>query len=134
VKNFGNAVSRKQTQVNITSLIDVIFMLVIFFMIGASFEKPAVKVSLPAASAGKAGEKQSLVVTVDSGGAVYFEGREISLEALLAGLMQYGGELPEKTVSLECDGSLSFQKVIEVMDIIKKAGVQNVSIRHSISR
>jgi biopolymer transport protein ExbD len=128
MKRFDTTGSRKPGLVNITSLIDVIFMLVVFFMIGASFEKPAITVSLPGASSGEPVQKQTLVITIDAGGAVYLDGKAIETAALLSGLTQYRGG--DAGVSLECDGSLSFQKVIEVMDIVKQAGVRNVSIRH----
>ena len=133
MKNFGPGVSRR-TEINITSLIDVIFMLVIFFMIGSSFEKPALAISLPTASSGEAARRQMLTVSLDSGGILYLEGERIEEDALEQRLAAYNRENPDLRIALDCDGRLAFQRVTEIMDIINTAGVRNVAIRHEFPR
>jgi biopolymer transport protein ExbD len=129
MKNFGRG-KTGDMEINITSLIDVIFMLVIFFMIGASFEKPAITLSLPTASSGKIPDMVILTVSVDSAGRIYFDGQETSRESLSARLAAYGPELQNMTVAMECDGAAAFSSVVDLMDTIKIAGVHNVAIRH----
>jgi biopolymer transport protein ExbD len=133
MKSFGRGVSR-HTEINITSLIDVIFMLVIFFMIGSSFEKPALSVSLPRASSGEAVRRQLLTITLDSDAALYLEGERIDKAELAARLAAYSREDPELRVALDCDGNLAFQQVVELMDILKASEVRNVAIRHELPR
>ncbi|MDR1909318.1 MAG: biopolymer transporter ExbD [Spirochaetaceae bacterium] len=125
MKNFGGERS-PQSDINITSLIDVIFMLVVFFMLGASFEKPAISLELPRAASGERTEKMILTVSVDSGGRIYVDGSEAGHEELAARLAAGGPE----TVALECDGRAAFSAVIAVVDTIKAAGVRNVALRH----
>jgi biopolymer transport protein ExbD len=115
-------------EINITSLIDVTFMLVVFFMLGASFEKPAVTLALPQASSRETPENVALTVSVDSGGRIFFEGAEVDQAILLARLSALGPEL--ETVALECDSGTDFGIAVEVMDTIKTAGARNVAIRH----
>jgi biopolymer transport protein ExbD len=117
-----------QMEINITSLIDVIFMRVVFFMLGASFDKPAVTLTLPRASSRETPEKTALTVSVDDGGRIFFEGAEVDHETLLSRLSALGPEL--ETVSLECDSGTDFGVAVEVMDTIKTAGAKNVAIRH----
>jgi biopolymer transport protein ExbD len=117
-----------QAEINITSLIDVIFMLVVFFMLGASFEKPALTLTLPQASSRDIPERPLLTVAVDSGGRIYFEGAEVDHETLLSRLSARGPELD--LVALECDGGADFGIAVAVMDTIKNAGARNVAIRH----
>ncbi|MDR3122513.1 MAG: biopolymer transporter ExbD [Treponema sp.] len=117
--------------VNITSLIDVIFMLVVFFMLGASFEKPAIVLTLPRASSTEIPEKLLLTVSVDAGGTLRLEGVEEDRPSLYARLAAYGRRTGELNVALECDGSVDFAIVAAVMDTIKKAGARNVAIRHN---
>ena len=133
MKTFGPGVSR-HTEINITSLIDVIFMLVIFFMIGSTFEKPALAVSLPTASSGEAARRQMLVVSLDAGGLLYLEGERIGEEALEQNLAAYSREEPGLRVALDCYGRLAFQRATEIMDILNRAGVRNVAIRHEFPR
>jgi biopolymer transport protein ExbD len=113
-------------EINITSLIDVTFMLVVFFMLGASFEKPAVTLALPQASSRETPENVALTVSVDSGGRIFFEGAEVDHATLLARL----SALEPETVALECDRGTDFGMAVEVMDTIKTAGAKNVAIRH----
>ena len=117
-----------QGDINMTPLIDVIFMLVVFFMLGASFEKPALKLTLPQASSRDMPERPLPAVTVDSGGRIYFEGTEVDHAALLSRLSAYGSELD--MVALECDSGADFGVAVAVMDTIKNAGARNVAIRH----
>ncbi|MDR1957092.1 MAG: biopolymer transporter ExbD [Treponema sp.] len=124
----------RQTEIPITSLIDVIFMLVIFFMIGSTFEKPALAISLPTASSGEYREQALITVAVDAAGVMYLEGEKIAAERLSRALMGYTAENPELQVALDCDGGLLFQQVADVMDMLKTAGVQHVAIRHDVRR
>jgi biopolymer transport protein ExbD len=129
MKNFAG-LPKRHPEINITSLIDVIFMLVIFFMIGASFDKPAIALTLPKASSGAMQDRVFVTVSIDSRGAVYFNGTEIEKDVLATRFADYGQELNKVTVAMECDGSVAFDRVVAVMDIIKNAGVRNVAIRH----
>ncbi|MDR2482452.1 MAG: biopolymer transporter ExbD, partial [Treponema sp.] len=96
----------------------------------ASFEKPAIALSLPKASSGAAEGKTMLTVSVDAQGGVFFEGQEIDLPGLSARLAEYAVPAKDLTVALECDGAAVFDRVVLVMDSIKNAGVRNVAIRH----
>jgi biopolymer transport protein ExbD len=133
MKNFGTGVPRR-TEINITSLIDVIFMLVIFFMIGSVFDKPAIAVSLPTASSGEAERRQLRVVSLDAEGVLYLEGERIDEDGLKARLAAYVRADSGFRVALDCDGRLAFQRVTEVMDILSEAGVRNAAIRHEFPR
>jgi biopolymer transport protein ExbD len=129
VKNFTGA-AKRHADINITPLIDVIFMLVIFFMIGASFDKPAIALTLPKASSGVMQDRVFVTVSIDSGGTVYVDGAAIETGALAARFAAFGPEIANVTAALECDGSVDFNRVVAVMDILKNAGVRNVAIRH----
>ncbi|GHV96169.1 biopolymer transporter ExbD [Spirochaetia bacterium] len=129
MRNFGGK-KNSHTEINITSLIDVIFMLVIFFMIGASFEKPAIALTLPNAASGTMQDRIFVTISVDAEGRVYFDSEEIEKAELAARFAAFNQELRNVTVALECDGGVVFDNVVSVMDIIKLAGVRNVAIRH----
>jgi biopolymer transport protein ExbD len=100
-------------------------------MLGASFENPAIVLTLPRASSSERPEKLLLTVSVDAGGTIYFEGDEQDHASLYERLAAYGRRTEELNVALECDGRLEFERVVAVMDTIKKAGARNVAIRHN---
>ncbi|MDR0630101.1 MAG: biopolymer transporter ExbD [Treponema sp.] len=125
---------RARLQIHITSLIDVIFMLVIFFMIGSTFEKPALAVSLPKASSGEVMRQQMRTVSLDREGVLYLAGERIEEEALKQRLRAYTQEEPDMQIALDCDGALAFQRVTEIMDLLTAVGVRHVAIRHEFPR
>jgi biopolymer transport protein ExbD len=129
MKNFDSERPRN-TEINITSLIDVIFMLVIFFMIGSTFEKSALSVSLPKASSGEKQPGSFVTVTVDAAGEIYIEGEASDREVFLSALSRRRVESPEIKVALECDAAAPFGAAARAMDLIKLAGISNVAIRH----
>jgi biopolymer transport protein ExbD len=133
MKTFGQGGSR-HTEINITSLIDVIFMLVIFFMIGTTFEKPTLAVSLPIAASGEVVRQETYTVSLDADGLLYLEGDRIGDDVLKQRLADYRREKPDLRVALNSDGRLAFQRVIEIMDILTVAGVRNVAILHEFPR
>ncbi|MHB9292045.1 biopolymer transport protein ExbD [Hollandina sp. SP2] len=133
MKTFGSGLSR-HTEIHVTSLIDVIFMLVIFFMIGSTFEKPALAVSLPAASSGEVTRRSMYTVSLDAEGLLYLEGERIEEDSLKQRLEAYSQDEPDFSVALDCDGRLAFQRVTEIMDVLTIAGVRNVAIRHEFPR
>ncbi|MDR1618088.1 MAG: biopolymer transporter ExbD [Treponema sp.] len=131
MKHF-NGPARERRDINITSLIDVIFMLVVFFMIGSRFEKPVLGITLPAASSGEYMGKQPVIVSLDAEGRVYVDGEETG--DLYTALVRLRGENSEFRAALECDGAVPFQRVTEIIDVLKSAGVYNVAIRHDLPR
>jgi biopolymer transport protein ExbD len=131
MKRFNGPV-RERRDINVTSLIDVIFMLVVFFMIGSRFEKPVLGITLPAASSGEYMGKQPVIVSLDAEGRVYVDGEETG--ALYTTLLRLRGGNSEFRAALECDGAVPFQRVTEIIDVLKSAGVYNVAIRHDLPR
>lgn len=117
-----------------TSLIDVVFILLIFFMIASRFEKPAIKVDLPNASSGETIDREVLAVTIDAESRVYLEGKPVDPAAFKARIAPRLAQNPELTAALYCDGEVPFQAVVEVMDRLKSAGVRHAAIRHDRQR
>jgi biopolymer transport protein ExbD len=108
---------------NITSLIDVLFLLLIFFMISTTFlATPAIKLELPKAKHADPVRQNPLVVFIDSAGQIFVNDEPVDL-ALMPALMS--GKLADsedKAVVVKADSRVSHGKVVEVLDIIKGAG------------
>ncbi len=116
--------------INMTSLIDVIFILLIFFMIGSTFEKPVMKVTLPEAETGKTMQVKSIEVTVTKNGEIYVGKEKYEASSLEIFLKQIVEENPEVFVSLSCDESAEFKNFVTVMDTLNKVGVKNATVKH----
>lgn len=117
--------------VNITSLIDVVFMLVIFFMIGSSFEKAAVPISLPASSTAEEqdAESLSLTLTIDRSGALYLNNRAVDEADLAEEAARLLAGMEDKQVVLYSDESVPLGRMVRVIDELNKGGVEGVAIK-----
>ncbi len=124
----------RKPDMNITSLIDVVFILLIFFMIGSTFEKPVMKVALPEAESGKPVQTKSIEVLVSKEGGIVAENRRFTAEELEVFLKERVLQNPETTVFLSCDSELVFQQFVSVMDILNKSGIKNAAVKHEYSK
>lgn len=128
MKIYGKK-SSSSDGINITSLIDVVFMLVIFFMIGSSFDKTSIPVSLPESSSSSETQAQSLIVTVDKDANVYVRDILTPMDGLSEKVMELLPELTEKNAVLYCDESVSLKNIVAVIDLLNGAGIENVAIK-----
>lgn len=118
-----------QDQVDMSPLIDMVFILLIFFMVTTTFVKDMqVDLDRPAASSAEMSNEKSLRVSLDAGKKVYFDGQEVELWAL-QGLLKAALETAEsKDVLVIADSSVSAQNLIDVVDQIRLAGAKNIGV------
>ena len=114
---------------NLTSLIDVLFLLLIFFMISTTFlSQPAIKLELPQAENAEIVRQTPTVVYIDPAGRVYLNDEPMEPALLGEALkMRLAGDL-EKAVVLKADSRVSHGTVIDILDVIKGAGVKKLVI------
>ncbi len=125
---------RRETSVDLTSLIDVVFMLLIFFMVTTTFDKNAsIKIALPTAdNAAPATSQDKLELVIDGQGRYYINGREVlnsKPETLFQAMSQTLDELPNTPpLVISADANVNYQAVVTAMDIAGRLGLTNFSI------
>lgn len=120
---------KKSLILNLTSLIDVLFLLLIFFMISTTFlSQPAIKLELPKATHADVVRQTPLVIHVDPNGRVYLNDEPMELPLLGEALRRKLADNVEKSVVLKADSRVSHGSVIAVLDIIKGSGVQKLVV------
>ncbi|MCF6262237.1 MAG: biopolymer transporter ExbD [Xanthomonadales bacterium] len=123
----------EEPKVNLTPLIDVVFLLLIFFMVSTSFEKQtALKISLPKASQQAELKKDDAIeVAIDAEGRMYvnqqglLNSRAATLKAALTAAAGSNRSVP---VVLRADGETAHHYVVTTMDVLAKMGFSNLSI------
>ena len=124
--NLG-ADRREELDVNITPLIDVVFLLLIFFMVSTTFERESeIQIVLPeaAANAVKA-EDFSLEVTIDAEGTFFVNGQRVinsKIETLKKAMKEVAGDRTDPPIILSADAQTPHQAVITVMDAARQLG------------
>ncbi len=112
---------------DIAPLVDVVFLLLIFFMFTANFvSPPGIKVNLPKTVTSAAVDRQDIDLIVSSENFIYFKGTLIPLPELKKLIHQAG--LNRQAVLIKADKDAALGKVVEIWDICRKSGVSQVNI------
>lgn len=115
--------------INITPLIDVVFILLIFFAVTTSFVSPSsIQVDLPKAKGDAVEQKKNIRIAVDNKGILYLEGKEIKDEDLEMSLVELKKTLPDATVIIEADEKSLHGKVVFVIDKARAADYMKFAI------
>ena len=125
-------VRRELPALNLTPLIDIVFLLLIFFMVTTSFSRETrLLVSLPVASGTPESAAESIEVLVDREGGYAINGRRLvnaEVESLVRGLeLESGGDV-SRMVVLVADSEVQHQSVVSAMEAIGRAGFASLSI------
>ena len=125
-------VRRELPALNLTPLIDIVFLLLIFFMVTTSFSRETrLLVSLPEASGSAENATESIEVLVDKEGGYAINGRRLvnaEVDSLVRGLeLESGGDL-SLLVVLVADAEVQHQSVVSAMEAIGRAGFTSLSI------
>lgn len=127
--------SRPASNVNLTPLIDVVFLLLIFFMVTTTFKTESyLDLSLPSASATAEPVESKLNFTLFSNGDVYLNDRRLvnsDISTVSAAIKELSDGDHSQLVVIEADGQASHQSVVSLMDAISIAGYHKVHIQTS---
>ncbi len=124
---------RDDIDLNLTPLIDVVFLLLIFFMVSTTFEKTAkLKIDLPEASAqATAQEDKKIVIGIDVKGRYYINDRQLvntQLKTLKMALLKFAGDNKNIPIVLRADAKTPHQSVVTAMDAASQVGLTRLSI------
>ena len=122
--------NKKSAKFDLTPLIDVVFLLLIFFMLTTTFVnlESRVEVNLPSGDFATAKSSENIIVTITENNTIYFNGKLIDPVKLTESVAINIKDEPEKIVVLEADQNVLHGKVIRVMDLIKKGGAERIAI------
>jgi biopolymer transport protein ExbD len=116
----------------LTPVIDIMLLLLVFFMVATEFanDERRYDVSLPTASdvAAVAGLPDPATVSVTAGGEVFLEGQQVAAGELEGRLAEMRKNYPGQAVLIRGDGSATYQRIMDVLAAVKRAGVTGVSL------
>lgn len=120
---------KRKLQINITSLIDVLFILLIFFMVTSTFlEQPGMKLELPKAKSAQVEKVENLVVYIDSDQQVFLNDKPVAIDRLEKQLQESIKENEDPTLVLRADKTVPHGLVVMAMDIAKQVGVKRLIV------
>ena len=114
---------RYEVQSPLISLIDIIFLLLIYFLLTTNFMvDEGIKIKLPQAKASQPQIEQTITVYVDREGRSYLNNQEVAMDKLFTRLKEMIGDQEDKLVVVRADRGVILNKAVKVMDIAKAAG------------
>jgi len=129
----------KKTRIEMLPLIDIVFLLLVFFiyaMLSMAVHR-SLPVSLPVSSATEIRTEVNLTITVNDNGEIFLDNTSVSQEELQTFLLkEKQKETDNKSVQVDlfADKALSYQELYRVLDIIRTAGISNVSLQADIPK
>lgn len=124
---FKRRVLLEKGLLDIAPLIDVIFLLLIFFMLTSSFIfQPGIKINLPKALTSEVIQRENLIIIITDDNALYINERPVDTEELSSRLKIAARE--SKPILIKADRKVSLGKIVEVWDLCRREGVQKINI------
>ncbi|GAL33487.1 MULTISPECIES: ExbD/TolR family protein [Vibrio] len=129
MKRRYSSESNEEAAIDMTPMLDIVFIMLIFFIVTTSFVKEAgIEVSRPSANTAQVVKNGNIMVAIGAAGDVWVDKRRIEVDAVRANIERLKAESPEGAVVIQADQEASAGVVVKVMDQIKMAGVENISI------
>ena len=121
--------AEEEQEINITPMLDVVFIMLIFFIVTASFIKESgIEIDRPSAVTATVKAKGNILVAITAGGEIWIDRRQVDPRAVRANIERLHAENPQGSVVIQADKDSTTEMLISVMDAAREAGVYNVSI------
>ena len=128
-KNLFQYVEEEEAEINLTPMLDVVFIMLIFFIVTASLVKESgLDVNRPDAPTAVKKENTNILVAIGASNEIWINRRRIDPRAVRANIERMHAENPEGAVIIQADKKAFTETLVLVMDSARQAGVFNVSI------
>jgi biopolymer transport protein ExbD len=119
----------EEADINMTPMLDIVFIMLIFFIVTTSFVKETgIEVNRPDAQTAVRNERGNILIAITESGDIWMDKRKIDVRAVRANVERMLAERPEGAVIVQADKFSQAGVMVTVMDQVRLAGVENVSI------
>ncbi len=125
----GSHQTEAEGEIDITPMLDVVFIMLIFFIVTASFVKESgIEVNRPDASTSQAKPRANILIAVNAADEIWINKRRVDVSQVRANIERLHAENPQGTVVIQADEESNTKAVVAVMDAARAAGVYDVSL------
>lgn len=130
MRQLGAQVQQEEeSEINITPMLDVVFIMLIFFIVTATFVKEAgIDVNRPDAATAVKQEKANILIAIGPNNDIWIDRRKIDIRAVRPNIERLHAENPQGSVIIQADRESKTETLITVMDAARQAGVYNIAI------
>ena len=120
---------KEESNLDLTPMLDIVFIMLIFFIVTTSFIKESgIEVNRPNAETAERDQKGNILVAISENNEIFIDRRKVDLKAIRPNIIRLKAENPEGSVIIQADQNSKTGLLVETMDQVRLAGVQNVSI------
>ena len=128
-QHFQNLMDEEEATIDMTPMLDVVFIMLIFFIVTASFVKESgIDVNRPEAATAVKKDRANILVAISAEGDIWINKRKVDIRSVQANIERLKAENPQGTVVIQADKKSTTDTLIKVMDSARAAGVYDVSI------
>jgi len=129
MRRISHASGDEESQVDLTPLIDVVFIMLIFFIVTASFIKETgIDVNKPDAPTAEVKKKANILIAIDSNNNIWIDRRKVDIRSVRPNIERLHAENPQGSVVIQADEDSKNKMLVEVMDAARQAGVYNIAL------
>jgi biopolymer transport protein ExbD len=122
-----------EQNIDLTPMLDVVFIMLIFFIVTTSFiRETGIDINRPSAATAEKKSKGNILIAITQGGEIWLDKRRIDIRAVRANIQRLKAKFPQSSVIIQSDTNSRTGLLVQVMDQIRLAGVQNISIAATV--
>jgi len=124
-----HAINEEETEINITPMLDIVFIMLIFFIVTTSFVKETgIDVDRPPAHTAEPKPRGNIMIAINSNGMIWMEKRQVELGQIRFMVEQAKSENPESSVIIITDKAAPTGQLVDLMDQVRLGGVTTISV------
>ena len=121
--------AEEESNIDITPMLDVVFIMLIFFIVTATFVKESgIDVNRPDAATAVKKEKANILIAINAKNEIWIDRRQIDIRSVRPNIERLHAENPQGSVVIQSDRKSYTETLIKVMDAARSAGVYNIAI------
>ncbi|GAB54593.1 biopolymer transport protein exbD2 [Glaciecola punicea ACAM 611] len=128
-QHFQNLMDEEEANIDMTPMLDVVFIMLIFFIVTASFVKESgIDVNRPEASTAVKKDKASILVAISENNEIWINKRRIDVRAVQANIERLHAENPQGSVVIQADKKSTTETLMKVLDATRAAGIDDAAV------
>lgn len=128
-QHFQNLMDEEEANIDMTPMLDVVFIMLIFFIVTASFVKESgIDVNRPEASTAVKKDKASILVAISDKNEIWINKRRVDVRAVQANIERLHAENPQGSVVIQADKKSTTEYLMKVLDATRAAGIDDAAV------
>jgi biopolymer transport protein ExbD len=129
MRRFTHNKHKEETEINLTPMLDVVFIMLIFFIVTTSFVKETgVEVNRPSAKSSVQKAKANILIAIKNNNEIWIDNRSVDIRSVRANIERLKADNTHNSVVIQSDEDSKTGILVKVMDQIRLAGIFNISL------